>query len=197
MGRTGVRLLVATATATMLSTAAFAQDTPARVGFATGASAGFADFGGDAFANLNSAFGLEVTARYTWAGNFQALLGLHYGSHAVAGAGDSDLSLISIFADGRYVLAMMNSQRFSPYIGGRIAYVGLNPNAAGVDGTGGFSVGGLVGFLFEVVPRLAVEAYGYFGGLVMGDAVALPSDTDDANGNLTIVQFGLVYNLGR
>ncbi|KPK63924.1 MAG: hypothetical protein AMS21_06490 [Gemmatimonas sp. SG8_38_2] len=194
MHRTGFLLLVVTAT--MLSTAAFAQDTPARVGFAAGASAGFADLGGDAFENLSSAFGLEASARYTWAGNFQALIGFHYGSHEVGGAADSDVSLVSIFADGRYVLAMMNSQRFSPYVGGRIAYVGLSPSAAGIDGSSGFSIGGLVGFLFEVAPRLAIEAYGYFGGLVMGDAVVLPSDTDDSNGNLTIVQFGLVYTLG-
>jgi len=196
MGRTGVRLFVAIATATVLSTAAFAQDTPARVGFAVGASAGFVDFGGDAFANVSSAFGLEATARYTWTGNFQALLGLHYGSHKAAGARDSDLDLISIFADGRYVLAMMNSQRFSPYIGGRIAYVALSPNAAGVDGSGGFSIGGLVGFLFEAVPHLAVEAYGYFGGLVIGDAAALSSEEGDVNGNLTVIQFGLVYTIG-
>ncbi|MEE8192310.1 MAG: outer membrane beta-barrel protein [Gemmatimonadales bacterium] len=187
-GRPG-RICVCAAVATLLSTAAFAQDTPARTGFGAGVSGGFVDFGGDAFARIGSAFGLEATGRYTWPGNFQLVLGVHYSSHNVEGAA-TDLRVFSVFVDPRYVLAMMDSERFSPYVGGRVAYVRLGSDDAwGTDGSAnGFSIGGLAGFLFEVVPGVAIEGYGYFGGLLLDDSMG--------NGNMTILQVGVVYTFG-
>ncbi len=190
------RICVCAAAATLLSTAAFAQDTPARTGFGAAASGGYVGFGGDAFARIGSAFGLEATGRHTWPGNFQLVLGVHYSSHNVEGAA-TDLRVFSVFVDPRYVLAMMNSERFSPYVGGRVAYVRLGSNDGGADGSAnGFSIGGLAGFLFEVVPGVAIEGYGYFGGLVLDDSIGISLESDDTNGNMTILQVGVVYTFG-
>jgi len=185
-------LLVAAATC-VCATSAFSQGTPAYSGIGIGASGGWVALGGDAFKNLRSAFGAEVTARYTWPSNFQLLLGGHYSNHSLEEL-DTKLAVLSVFADARYVLAMVNSQRIAPYIGGRIAYVRLSPDSGPAAGSAnGVSFGGLVGFLFEIVPHLAFETYGYFGGLIIGGTEHLPLESDEDTGNMTIIQVGLVY----
>ncbi|KPK59333.1 MAG: hypothetical protein AMS21_10030 [Gemmatimonas sp. SG8_38_2] len=176
-------------------TPSYSQGTPAYTGIGIGASGGWVALGGDLFQDLRSALGAEVTARYTWPSNFQLLLGGHYSNHDLEEL-DAKLAVISVFADARYVLAMVNSERIAPYIGGRVAYVRLSPNDSSAGGSaGGPSFGGLVGFLFELVPRLSFEAYGYFGGLIIANAGDLPLESDEDTGNMTILQVGLVYTL--
>jgi hypothetical protein len=179
------------------ATPGFSQGTPAYSGIGIGASGGWVALGGDLFKDLSSAFGAEVTARYTWPSNFQLLLGGHYSNHDLEEQ-DSKLAVLSVFADARYVLAMVNSERVAPYIGGRVAYVRLTPDGGSAGGSAnGPSFGGLVGFLFEIVPQLAFEAYGYFGGLILTGTGDLPLESDDDTGNMTIIQVGLVYTFGN
>jgi hypothetical protein len=183
-------LLVATC---VCGTSAYSQGTPAYSGVGIGASGGWVALGGDAFQDLRSAFGAELTARYTWPSNFQLLLGGHYSNHSLEES-DTKLTVLSFFADARYVLAMVNSERIAPYIGGRVAYVSLSPSGDAANGSAnGASFGGLVGFLFEIVPSLAFDAYGYFGGLILSSTENLPLDSEENTGNLTIIQLGLVY----
>lgn len=190
-------LLVAVAAMGVWATPGLSQGTPAYSGFGIGASGGWVALGGDAFQDLRSAFGAEVTARYTWPSNFQLLLGGHYSNHSLEEL-DTKLAVLSVFADARYVLAMMDSERIAPYIGGRVAYVRLSPNNGPADGSvNGASFGGLVGFLFEIVPRLAFETYGYFGGLILGGIGNLPLESDEDTGNMTIIQVGLVYTFAN
>lgn len=190
-------LLVAAVATCVCATPGFSQGTPAYSGIGVGASGGWVALGGDAFKNLHSAFGAEVTARYTWPSNFQLLLGGHYSNHSLEEL-DTKLAVLSVFADARYVLAMVNSERIAPYIGGRIGYVRLSPdNGPAAGSANGASFGGLVGFLFEIVPNLAFEAYGYFGGLIIGSTGNLPLESDEDTGNMTIIQVGLVYTFAN
>ncbi len=192
-----VAVAMAAAAAFACATPAFSQLTPAYSGIGIGASGGWVALGGDLFGDLGSAFGAEVTARYTWPSNFQLLLGGHYSNHSLEET-DTKIALLSVFADARYVLAMIDSERIAPYMGGRVAYVRLSPDDSSSGGSAsGASFGGLVGFLFEMVPRLSFEAYGYFGGLILGNASNLPLDSDDDTGNLTIIQVGLVYTFAN
>jgi hypothetical protein len=177
------------------STAAAAQDSPAHVGFALGAAAGYVAFGGEAFQRVRSAFGFGAAGRYTWDSNLQVVVGVNYSNHGVEET-ESDLSTLVVFVDPRYVFPMIDTERFSPYFGGRVGYVRLS-TSSGEASANGLTLGGVAGFYFEIVPKFAFEFFGYFGGLLLdaGRAEGLPFESDDANGNLTMLEAGFVYSL--
>jgi hypothetical protein len=190
LSRTGLSIVVVLTS----STAAAAQDTPAHVGFGLGAAAGYVAFGGEAFDRVHSAFGFGAAGRYTWDSNFQVVVGVNYSSHSVDEV-DSDLSALLVFADPRYVFPMVDTERFAPYFGGRVGYVRVSGGEEA--SANGLTLGGVAGFYFEIVPQFAFEFCGYFGGLLLdaGRAEGLPFESDDANGNLTMLEAGFSYSL--
>jgi hypothetical protein len=175
----------------LISTAVWAQETPARPGIGFGAVAGYVDFSGDTFERIGSTFGFEAAGRYTWESNIQIVAGVHYSNHAVDDT-DAKLGTLVFFADPRYVFPMIESQRFAPYFGARVAYVRLGFNDASANGV---TFGGVAGFYFEFVPSLAFEFFGYFGGLLLdaGRDEGMPLVSDDTNGSMAMVMAGLVY----
>lgn len=198
MQRTAVPSIGVVAAVTLFATGAMGQETPARLGLGLAAQAGYVDFGGEAFSRIEGALGVEVSARFTWPSNFQLAGGVHYSSHGVADA-SSKLDVWAAFLDARYIFAMVTSQRVAPYFGGRAGYVRQSFIEGSVnEAVNGATFGGEVGVLFEIVPHLAVDAFAYFGGLILGAPANpnFPFDSEDTNGNMSIAQVGLVYTFG-
>ena len=176
--------------------AAQAQEYPAPAGLGFGLNVGYVELSGQDFDLVGSGVGVEATGRYTWESGFQVLLGVQYSSHTVIDQGD--LTVIAISADPRYVLRLFNSDRLAPFLGGRVSYVYQSLSDGGDDGSAnGIVIGGEVGFIFELMPPVAIEASGYFGGLLLdGRVVEGPgSNSGNSSGTMGSARIGVLISL--
>jgi hypothetical protein len=174
--------------------AAQAQEYPAPAGLGFGLNVGYVELSGQDFDLVGSGVGVEATGRYTWESGFQVLLGVQYSSHTVIDQGD--LTVIAVSADPRYVLRLFNSDRLAPFLGGRVSYVYQSLSDGG-ESANGFVIGGEVGFIFEFLPPVAIEASGYFGGLLLDGRVVegVGSSSGNASGTMGSARIGVLISL--
>ena len=180
-----------------------AQYIAAPTGFGIGVSAGGVTFS-DSIQSFNAGGGADASVRYT----FNALQLVGGGGYAVVSVKDLDASrkVWNIFGDLRLSLKSSEQPGIAPYIGGRLGYVwsSIDITELGLPGfseakTSGWTFAGVVGALFPLSPKFAIDALLTFGVASLGDIEfntgdKLPDSGD--NGTTGSLRVGIVYSFG-
>ena len=155
MSHESLSVVVAASLLALLSTDSSAQQSTVPEGFGLGATVGYFTLNGEDFEGTQPGLGFEGYIRETTSSGFHMLYGVHYSIHNVDGVEDN-LSVFSLFVDPRFAFSVGSS---TPFVGARLAYVRTSIVKSGADhSTPGYAVGGLGGLLFQMSPRVAIEA---------------------------------------
>jgi len=189
-------LVVAVSLLALLSTDSSAQLSPVPEGFGMGATVGYFTLNGSDFEGTQAGLGFEGYIREAMSSGFHVLYGVHYSVHKVDGV-RNNLSVFSLFVDPRFAFSVGSP---TPFIGARIAYVRQSISEDGTDySTPGFAVGGLGGLLFQLSPRVAIEATVLFGAVSLSatrvNGTLAPGT--DTSGSTLAVQAGAVFSFPR
>jgi len=196
MSHKSLSLAVSVSLLALLPTDSSAQLSPVPEGFGLGATVGYFTLKGGDFQGIQAGLGFEGYLRETTSSGFHVLYGVHYSIHSVDGA-ENKLSVFSLFVDPRFAFSVGSP---TPFIGARLAYVRTSIVESGADySTPGYVVGGLGGFLFQVSPKVAIEA------TVLFAAVSLSATRVDGtlargtgtSGSTLAVQAGAVVSFPR
>lgn len=189
-------LVVAVSLLALLSTDSSAQPSGVPAGVGLGATVGYFTLNGQAFEGTQAGIGFEGYIREATSSGFHVLYGVHYSLHNVDGA-KNNLSVFSLFVDPRFAFSVGSP---TPFIGARFAYVRTSIVEGGADhSTPGYAIGGLGGFLFQVSPRVAIEATVLFAAVSLSatrvDGTLVPGT--GTSGSTLAVQAGVVFSFPR
>lgn len=136
------------------------------------------DLGGE----LVGGAGIEAQLRFTPAALWSAGIGIQSTTHK---SGGEQLSLSGFFIEPRYALDI-GSDRFAPYLAGRIAVLNQDSDLANAPNakSSGFAVGGGGGLLIRATPKMNVD---------LGVAFVNQSFSDATASNGSVVKFDAFF----
>jgi hypothetical protein len=180
-----------------------AQYVAAPNGFGIGVSVGAVTYS-DSVQSFNAGGGADASVRYT----FNALQLVGGGGYAVVSVKDLDANrkVWNIFGDLRLSLKSSGQPGIAPYIGGRLGYVWSSVDITELDLSGlseaktsGWTFAGLIGALFPLSPKFAIDGQFTFGVASLGDIEFNTGDkleNSSESGVTGSLRVGIVYSFG-
>jgi hypothetical protein len=144
-------------------TAIFATQPGVGVGLSVG-------FDGQVSSSIQNSLGYEGYLRYGTSFGLFLLGGIHISTHNIDQASPS-YRLTSFFFEPRFV-ALNLSPRLAPFISGRLAFIQEGVDQPGAEfKASGYSLGGGLGAVFQLMPQVALEGAFNLGVATLGGYV--------------------------